>query len=805
MSIEFEVKNNTIERLPVLALRGLVIFPGTTASFDIGREESINAVQRSMKHNRKIVLVAQKDITKDHPGPEDLFPMGVVAEIKQVVRVSNDTLCAFVDGKYRVDLLKVMSVGGSLNAEVLKIDEIAAPIQTAGQTASARLVKELFSGYVDLNHQITPDVLINLNQFDDCGQLVDYIAGNSAFDYMIKQEALENLDPYKRMQYVIETLMQENDLLQLEDDLQMRVKENMDQNQHEYYLREQLKVIQGELGEGEDDFEDLQRYRDIIGELSIDAKSKQKLYKEVSRLAKMPPMSHEGAVIRSYLDIVLEMPFDVKTEDNLSLDRAKEILDRDHYGLVKVKERILEMLAVKQLSDLKGQILCLVGPPGVGKTSVARSIAEAMGRNFARVSLGGVHDEAEIRGHRKTYIGAMPGRIMAAIENAGSQNPVILLDEIDKLGSDFKGDPGAALLEVLDPEQNCTYTDHYMEVPFDLSEVFFITTANTLDTIPRPLLDRMDVIEVPSYLEFEKIAIAKNHLIPKQRKAHGLTGGKFRITDEAIVAIISGYTREAGVRNLERLIGKVMRKAARQLVEGGGKYVSVTAKNLEKFLGSKTYKEEELYDGAVAGIANGLAWTSVGGEMLNVEVIVLEGNGKLELTGSLGEVMKESAKIAISFIRSVAEKYGLDTDFYKTKDIHIHFPEGAVPKDGPSAGITVATAIFSSLSGIPVSNKIAMTGEVTLNGRVLPIGGLKEKATAAIKHGIKTVIIPKDNLSDTFELDQSIRQGVKFLPVSDMEQVLEHALLYAPRMGESKRSSFVALPQSKSNSSRIGQ
>ena len=802
----FNINENKIEHLPVLALRGLVIFPGNSASFDIGREESINAVQRSMKHRRKIVLVAQKDITKDHPTPEDLYPMGIVAEIKQVVRVSSDTLCAFVDGKYRVDLLKVVSGGGCLSADVLKINEIPSPFKTAGQTASVRLAKELFSQYVDLNHQISADVLINLNQYDDCGELVDYIAGNTSFDYMIKQELLENLDPYKRLEYLIETLMQENDLLQIEEDLQQRVKENMDQNQHEYYLREQLKVLQSELGEGEDDFEDLQRYRDTIQSLSIDAKSKQKLHKEVNRLAKMPPMSHEGAVIRSYLDIVLEMPFDVKTQDNLSLAKAQEILDRDHYGLTKVKERILEMLAVKQLSDLKGQILCLVGPPGVGKTSVAKSVAEAMGRNFARVSLGGVHDEAEIRGHRKTYIGAMPGRIMAAIENAGSQNPVILLDEIDKLCSDFKGDPAAALLEVLDPEQNCNYTDHFVDVPFDLSEVFFITTANSLDTIPRPLLDRMDVIEVPSYLEFEKIAIAKQHLIPKLRKAHGLNAKKFRINDATIVEIISGYTREAGVRNLERLISKLMRKAARQLVQGDSKSVSVTVKNLEKFLGPKQYKDEELYDGAVAGIANGLAWTSVGGEMLNVEVIVLDGNGKLELTGSLGEVMKESAKIAISFIRSIAEKYGLDIDFYKAKDIRIHFPEGAVPKDGPSAGITVATAIFSALSGIPVSNKIAMTGEVTLNGRVLPIGGLKEKSTAALKHGIKTVIIPKDNLSDTFELDKSIQKQIKFLPVSDMQQVLEYALIYSPNIVAQEKSEILTIADKNTvSSARIGQ
>jgi len=802
---KIDINMNQIERLPVLALRGLVIFPGLNASFDIGREESISAIQHAMKHHRRIVLVAQKDITQDHPGPDGLFKIGVVAEVKQVVRVSQDTLCAFVEGKYRVDLLRVSFTRGSLSAEVLKIDEISLPCHTADQIASGRLAKELFAQYADLNHQISGDVLIPLNQYDECGALADYITSNTSFDYAVKQEVLENLDPYSRLQYVIETLIQENDLLQIEEDLQQRVKENMDQNQHEYYLREQLKVLQSELGESDEDFEDLQRYRDSIDLLDIDIKSKEKLHKEVSRLSKMPPMSHEGAVIRSYLDIVLDMPFGVKTEDNLSLSVAESVLERDHYGLSKVKERVLEMLAVRQMSDLKGQILCLVGPPGVGKTSIARSIAEAMGRNFARVSLGGVHDEAEIRGHRKTYIGAMPGRIATAVENADSQNPVILLDEIDKLGSDFKGDPAAALLEVLDPEQNRNYTDHFLDIPFDLSEVFFITTANSLDTIPKPLLDRMDVIEIPSYLEFEKIAIAKNHLIPKQRKAHGLTASQFKVSDEAIFEIISGYTREAGVRKLERLFAKLMRKAARRLVEGSVSSVRLTPASLEKYLGPKIFKDEELYDGSIAGIANGLAWTSVGGEMLNVEVVVLDGSGRLELTGSLGDVMKESAKIAISFIRSISDKYGLDRDFYKTKDIHIHFPEGAVPKDGPSAGITVSTAIFSALSGIPVSNKIAMTGEVTLNGRVLPIGGLKEKATAAIKHGIKTVIIPKDNLSDTFEMDIAIRQKIHFLPVSDMEQVLENALLYSPTIPVEHSRDFTSIPDKTTNSVRIGQ
>ncbi len=802
---KIDINEKQMEHLPLLALRGLVIFPGLNASFDIGREESINAIQYAMKHQRKIILVAQKDIAQDHPGPEGIYKIGVVAEIKQVVRVSSETLCAFVEGKYRVDLFNAALNRGTLVADALKIDEIPAICNTTAQIASARLAKELFSQYVDLNHQVTGDALIPLNQYDDAGTLADYITGNTAFDYAVKQEILENLEPYHRLQYVIETLVQENDLLQIEVDLQQRVKENMDQNQHEYYLREQLKVLQSELGEADEDFEELQRYRDSIDLLELDAKSKEKLFKEVSRLSKMPPMSHEGAVIRSYLDIVLDMPFGVKTEDNLSLSKAEEVLNRDHYGLTKVKERVLEMLAVRQLSDLKGQILCLVGPPGVGKTSIAKSIAEAMGRNFARVSLGGVHDEAEIRGHRKTYIGAMPGRIASAIQNAGSQNPVILLDEIDKLGSDFKGDPAAALLEVLDPEQNCNYADHFLDVPFDMSEVFFITTANSLDTIPRPLLDRMDVIEIPSYLEFEKIEISKKHLIPKQRIKHGLTASNFKISDEAIVEIISGYTREAGVRTLERLYAKLMRKAAKRLVLGDVASVRVSPTSLEKYLGPKIFKDDELYDGSIAGIANGLAWTSVGGEMLNVEVSILDGNGKLELTGSLGDVMKESAKIAISFIRSIADKYGLETDFYKTKDIHIHFPEGAVPKDGPSAGITVATAIFSALSGIPVSNKIAMTGEVTLNGRVLPIGGLKEKSTAAIKHGIKNVIIPKDNLNDTFDLDASILKNVHFIPLSSMEEVLEKALLYPPMIHMEKKQDFTTIPDQPAKSVRIGQ
>lgn len=780
MNKDFSI--NDSERLPVLALRGLVIFPNYPTSFDIGREESVNALRHSLEHNHKIILTLQKDITLDHPQPEDLYDVGIVAAVRQVVRVSADTVCAFVEGKKRVDLHDISYKDGYLSANYLPIEEKDTVfVDPTVRIAAVRLLKEQFVRYVELSPQISDDCLLSLNQIDDVGQLVDYVASNSLFDYEIKQRILEEDLINERLQYVIDVLINENELLKIEDDMQQRVKDSMDQNQHEYYLREQIKALQGELGETDDDYEEIIQYRTQIEGLSLDEDSKQKLLKEVNRLAKMPPMSHEGAVIRSYLDIVLDMPFDKRTEDNLDLVRAQKILDADHFGLVKVKERIIEMLAVRKMSGLKGQILCLVGPPGVGKTSIAKSIARAMGRNFARVSLGGIHDEAEIRGHRKTYIGAMPGRIAAAVEQADSFNPVILLDEIDKLGNDFKGDPSSALLEVLDPEQNATYTDHFLDIPLDLSEVFFITTANSLDTIPKPLLDRMDVIELPSYLEAEKIRIAKDHLIPKQRKKHGLTAAQFKITDSALVSLISGYTREAGVRNLERLLAKLMRKADRKIVEGNESKVQISQKNLEQYLGPVVYKDEELYDSSFSGIANGLAWTSVGGEMLNVEVIVLEGTGKLELTGSLGDVMKESAKIAISYIRSIADKYGLDKDFYKTKDIHIHFPEGAVPKDGPSAGITVATAIFSALSGIPVSNKIAMTGEVTLNGRVLPIGGLKEKTTAAIKHGMLNVIIPKDNQRDTVEFDKDITDKIGFVPVDSMEKVLNAALVCPPK------------------------
>ncbi len=797
--------HNSINFYPVLALRGLTLLPHMPASFDVGRESSVNAVQNAMRNGKRIILTTQKDLQVEEPEGSDLFSVGVIADIKQVVRVSNDTIGVFVETRSRVDIFGFQKRYNTLFAQAMEIREAPAPIRTSRQVAAVRLLKELFTEYVGFNAQISSDCLIGVEKFDDFGKLVDFITANTVLDFEIKQSILEEIDAEKRIKILIESLIRENDLLEIEDEMQRRVKESMDQNQHEYYLREQIKVLQNELGESEDDLEDVQHYRDTVAAFPVDEKSREKLQKEVTRLSKMPPMSHEGAVIRSYLDIVLDMPYGVKTEDCLDLKEAEKVLNEDHYGLEKVKERILEALAVRQLGKLKGQILCLAGPPGVGKTSVARSIARAMHRNFARVSLGGVHDEAEIRGHRKTYIGAMPGRIISAIETAGSRNPVILLDEIDKIGSDFKGDPASALLEALDPEQNATYTDHFLEIPFDLSEVFFITTANTLATIPEPLMDRMDVIEIPSYLEFEKVEIAKKYLIPKQRKIHGLTTGQFKLSAAALTHIITGYTREAGVRNLERQIAKLMRKADRRIVEGEADAVNITVANLKDFLGPVIYKEEPLFDGTVSGIANGLAWTSVGGEMLNVEVAVMDGTGKLELTGSLGDIMKESAKIAISYIRSVSTRYGLDSDFYKTKDIHIHFPEGAVPKDGPSAGITIATAIFSALSGIPVSNKIAMTGEVTLNGRVLPIGGLKEKATAALKHNIHTVIIPKDNLHDTLELDKSIMEGIRFLPVISMSEVLEHALLYSPkiaRLPETNAFSGMAETRKSKNTDR---
>lgn len=764
---------------PFLPTRGLVLLPGMSVNFDVGRLSSIAAIESAMKQDQMLVISCQKDIDMDEPGMEDVYSIGVLARVNQILRISEDTVRVLVKAVRRVRILSLEKTKKLLLAQVLNLDEKALKADTPKNEALIRTLKELYNQYCERIPKSGFGIASSASRIRDIGKLCDFIAANSFIDFTLKQRLLDQISPVKRANELIKILTDEIQVLNIELEISEKVKEQMDSNQRDYYLKEQIKAIQSELGDNPDvTYEELEQYEQSIKALATSDEVKQKLLKEVDKMAKMPPMSHEASVIRSYLDTVLEMPFGKKTKECFDIERARKILDRDHYGLEKVKERVLEQIAVRSLCQAKGQILCLVGAPGVGKTSIVKSIATAMNRNYARISLGGIHDEAEIRGHRRTYIGAMPGRITAAVKEAQSQNPIILLDEIDKMSTDFKGDSAAALLEVLDSEQNVGFVDHYLDIPFDLSDVFFITTANTLDTISRPLLDRMEVIELDSYLDTEKEQICKGFLIPKQRKKHGLNAKQIKITLPAIRAIISGYTREAGVRRLERCIAKIMRKAAMKIVEKTAQSVTVTEKNLDEYLGIRKYHDEPLYEAGACGIVNGLAWTSVGGEMLNVEVSVLEGSGKIELTGSLGEVMQESAKAAVSYIRSVAKLYDIQPDFYKTKDIHIHFPEGAVPKDGPSAGITIATALFSALTLNPIDNKLAMTGEITLTGRVLPIGGLKEKTMAAYKHSITRVIIPYGNISDLEEIDSTVRRAIKFIPVHSVGEVFKHAAVY---------------------------
>ena len=788
-----EIKNleseHTLQQHPLIASRGIVVMPGTTLSFEVVRDFSVYAVNVAAKREGIILLASQQDISIDNPTPEDLCNTVTIAKITQVVKVNEGTVRVSVRGISRGDLLKATKREKMFVGIVYPIPEKKETADTPEKDALLRMLKEAFGAYLTLLPRMNEELSPELFAEQDLGRCADLITSQSFFAPESKQELLEILDPVARCEKLLEILFRENEVLKMEQEIHARVRESIEANQRDYYLHEQMRVIQDELGENESG-DDIDEYYNKISLLNASDEIKEKLNKEVDRMAKMPPMSHEGAVIRSYLDLVLEVPFGVYTEENLDIKAARKVLDEDHYGLEEVKTRVLEFLAVRSLNAVGGQILCLVGPPGVGKTSIARSIATATNRKLARVSLGGVHDEAEIRGHRKTYIGAMPGRIADAIIKAGSSNPLILLDEVDKMCSDLRGDPASALLEVLDSEQNCNYVDHYIEVPMDLSQAFFIMTANSLDTIPRPLLDRMEVIELSSYLDEEKFHIAKQYLIPKQRKIHGLKGTQIKVNDAAVYALINGYTRESGVRELERTIGKIMRKAALQIVENQKKSISVGAQTLEGLLGAKKYKDEPLFDPSCCGIVNGLAWTSVGGEMLTVEVSVLDGSGKLELTGSLGDVMKESARAAVSYLRGVADSLNIEHDFYKTKDLHIHFPEGAVPKDGPSAGITVATAVCSALAGIPAGNQIAMTGEITLTGRVLPIGGLREKTMAAYKHGIKKIFIPKGNVADLEKVDPEVRKGIEFVPVSHADEVIFAVL----GLGEKKRKAFICPP-----------
>lgn len=765
--------------LPAIALRGLVVFPNNLVHFEVGRAKSIAAVEWAMANNSNVFLVAQKEMGTDEPAAEDLYAYGVVAEVKQVLRVSDELVKVLVEGKTRAKMLGLDGSGSFLLASVRP-----APVRGVKADDSIRLeallrsLKSCFDEYLGMNPRLGKDVVFSIVSSDDPVFLSEYIPANLLFRYEDKQAVMNENTLTGRLQRLIEMLRRECQVMRVEKEIADKVNEAMDRNQREYYLHEQLHVINDELGEGDDTHAEADEYRRRIQELHLAEDSEKKLLKEVDRLAKMQSSNQEAAIIRTYLDTCLDLPWNTFTVDDLDIARAQQILDRDHYGLKKVKDRILEILAVRKLSpDVKAQIICLAGPPGVGKTSIARSIAESLGRKYVRLSLGGVRDEAEIRGHRRTYIGAMPGKIISAMITAKSSNPLMLLDEIDKLAGDFRGDPAAALLEALDPEQNGTFNDHFLDIPYDLSHVLFITTANDLGSIPGPLRDRMDVIELPSYTRVEKYNIARKHLLPKQLKLCGLSG-KVTLSQSALYDIIDGYTREAGVRNLERTITSVLRKCARKIASGEVESVSVTASSLEELLGPRQVKADFLNRTNMVGVANGLAWTSVGGETLPIEVQVMdEGSGKITVTGSLGDVMKESAQLAVTYVRVHAAEYGIDPERLKKCDLHIHAPEGAVPKDGPSAGVTLTTALVSCLSGMPVRGDVAMTGEITLHGNVLPIGGLREKSMAAYREGMKLVLIPKGNEPDLYEVDDEVKKNLEFLPVTNLSQVLEAALL----------------------------
>ena len=765
------------DRMPMLVLRGLVLFPQMVLHFDVGRDKSILALNQVMSGDRKIFLVAQKNIRDDEPKADALYKVGVVAQVKQIIKSQGGTWRVLVEGMYRAKLLEVVGETPYFEGVVIPFPlKNSRNLKSAMCDALMRTVKDLFEEYCYLTPRMPRDLVVNALVSEDPVHLAEYIAGNMQMEVEDKQAILSQSDPLKRLEILAHVLESENEILSLEADIQEKVKGQIDKNQREYYLREQLKAISGELGE-DDPQEETQDYSEKISKLKLDEEISKKLQKEVDKLSRLPSNSNEAGVIRGYLDTVLDLPWNKSTVDKIDLKKAKALLDKEHYGMAKIKERILELLAVRKLApEIKGQIICLVGPPGVGKTSIARSIAKSLGRKYVRLSLGGVRDESDIRGHRKTYIGAMPGRIINAVKLAGSSNPLMLLDEVDKLGSDYRGDPSAALLEVLDSEQNHAFRDHFIEVPFDLSDVLFIATANTLDTIPAPLLDRMEVIQLSSYTREEKFQIGKNYLLPKQMKRHGLTAAKVKVADDAIYALLDNYTREAGVRNLERELASLLRKAAKHIVAGDTKKVVITNDNIVEYLGPRKFKPEQIQSYDEVGLVNGLAWTSVGGEMLQVEAAVLDGSGKIELTGSLGDVMKESAHAAISYIRAHWDKYGVEHDFYKTRDVHIHVPEGAVPKDGPSAGVTICTALVSALSGIPVHRDVAMTGEITLRGRVLPIGGLKEKSMAAYRAGIKTVVIPAENEPDLAEIDPVVREHIEFITADKIDSVLNAAL-----------------------------
>lgn len=766
----------TYGNMPVLALRGIVIFPGQTIHFDIGRVKSALALEDAMKRDQKLLLVPQKNIMDDDPNLNDLYPIGTVVKVKQILKAQHDNVRVLVKGICRAKIDELTRNMPFLAGNVSTAEEHSLP-DSLKIRALRRDAISLYGEYVDLAENPAQGVHLQILASEDTGFIADAIAQYSSIPYKDKAKLLCQLNPARRLEQTIRLLHQEVQMLQLESDIQDKTRAQMDQNQRDYYLREQIKAIREELGEDDDASEFLVLEKDILN-LKLTNEYESKLLKDLGRLKKQPYGSAEASVLRNYLDTVLELPWNTATKERIDVQAAARILDRDHFGLEKVKERILESIAIRQLApEMPPQILCLVGPPGVGKTSVAYSVARSLNRKLSRIALGGVHDEADIRGHRKTYVGAMPGRIISALIQAGSNNPVLLLDEIDKMGSDYRGDPSAALLEVLDAEQNKTYRDHFLEIPFDLSNVMFITTANTLDTVPRPLLDRMEIIEIGSYTDEEKLMIAKNHLIPKQLKKHGIHRSQIRFTDDGIREVIRCYTRESGVRTLERRIAQICRKTgAKLLSDEQTKRYTFNASAAENYLGVRKYLPDRIHSTDQVGLVTGLAWTAVGGETLEVEVNVMEGTGKLELTGNLGDVMKESAHAALSYIRSNAKALNIPVDFYKTMDIHVHFPEGAVPKDGPSAGITVCTGMVSALTGLSVRRDIAMTGEISIRGNVLPIGGLREKTMAALRHGIKTVIIPKANERDLQEIDSTVRNALNFITAEKIDTVLDIAL-----------------------------
>ena len=763
--------------MPCIPLRGLLIFPNTVLHFDVGREKSIKALETAMATDKLLFVASQKDENILIPTEDDYYRVGTVVKIKQMLKIQGDTVRVLVEGLHRAAIKEVVSEDPYIAVDLEMLETIPADAEEVETQAMLRVVLNTFDEYAKLNPAIKTDMYDLSVIMDNADMIADTIAIQLDVEIEKKQEVLEALDVKERLTILNRIIFEENQILRLEKQLSEQVQENVKQNQKEYYLREQMKVIQNELGYGEDAITEAKEWEDKLKALKLDPKIEEKVLKEINKFTKMMPSSAESGVIRNYVETIVSLPWNKSAKTNADIRKAEKILDEDHYGLDKVKERILEYLAVVHLSKgLKGPIICLVGPPGVGKTSIARSIARATGRDFVRMSLGGVRDEAEIRGHRRTYIGAIPGRIISAIKDAGSDNPLFLFDEVDKIGSDFKGDPASALLEVLDPEQNKEFTDHFLEVPFDLSKVMFITTANSTETIPRPLLDRMEVIEVSGYTEEEKVKIAQKYLVPKQMKAHGLKKKNFAISEKAIRDLINYYTRESGVRNLEREIGSLCRKVARKIVAKKAQSYRLTPASLEGYLGKHRYRFDLMKDESEVGVSTGMAWTQVGGDTLFIETALVPGTGKIELTGQLGDVMQESAKTAITYIRSIAKEYNIEEDFHKKYDLHVHVPEGAIPKDGPSAGVTMFTSVMSTLTGVPVRKDVAMTGEITLRGRVLPVGGIKEKVLAAHRAGIRTILLPADNKADIDDIPQSVKKQLNFILLEKAKEALKYAL-----------------------------